>query len=212
MKSSRLILSLLFFAGYVPAAAQSQQPDMDAMLRWTSSDIVRYHIVGEFAGRANVIGDANWIGYADVTDRVTIDLTWKLSEAKLVGTPTWQNEKSAVANLRNYEPKCLPPVLGGDYEHFELLGIKDGPGGALELSVRTTYPPAQVHPFCTGKLQAVKGRVNTRPESLAMISPVMFAMPLPDSDNLRISKDKKSLIHKKDGWTWTFYPTPVVQK
>jgi hypothetical protein len=32
-------------------------------------------------------------------------------------------------------------------------------------------------------------------------------MPLPDSDDLRISKDKKSLIVKKDGWTWTYTPT-----
>ena len=45
-----------------------------------------------------------------------------------------------------------------------------------------------------------------------MPSPVMFGMPLPDSDNLRISKDKKSLIHKKNGWTWTFTPTLEPQK
>jgi hypothetical protein len=37
-------------------------------------------------------------------------------------------------------------------------------------------------------------------------------MPLPDSDDLRVSKDKKSLITKKDGWTWTFTPSIVPAK
>ena len=44
-----------------------------------------------------------------------------------------------------------------------------------------------------------------------VVSPVSFGMPLPDSDDLRISTDKKSLIAKKDGWTWTYTPS-IVQK
>jgi hypothetical protein len=38
----------------------------------------------------------------------------------------------------------------------------------------------------------------------------MLGMALPDSDNLSISPDKKSMIQKKAGWTWTF--TPSVKK
>ncbi len=181
--------------------------DMDAMMRWTSANIVRYHIVGVYQAQTNVIGGSGDIGYADVTDRVTIDLKWNLPESKLAGTPTFLNEKSVVKNLRDYEPKCLPPKLKGDYEHFELLGIKDGLGGALEMQVRTTYPAAEVVQFCTGKYKPVPASIKTRPEELVVVSPVMFGMPLPDSDDLRISKDKKSLIHKKNGWTWTFTPT-----
>jgi len=37
---------------------------------------------------------------------------------------------------------------------------------------------------------------------------VMLGMALPDSDNLRVSADRKSLIQNKGGWTWTFTPTP----
>jgi len=37
--------------------------------------------------------------------------------------------------------------------------------------------------------------------------PVLFDSKVPDSDNLRISKDRKSLIHKNAGWTWTFTPS-----
>lgn len=181
--------------------------DMDAMMRWSSANIVRYHIVGVYQAQTNVIGGASDIGYADVSDRVTIDLKWNLPESKLAGTPVIGNEKSTVANLRNFEPKCLAPKLKGDYEHFELLGIKDGLGGALEMQARTTYPAAEVAQFCTGKFKPVPASVKTRPEELLVPSPVMFGMPLPDSDDLRISKDKKSFIRKKNGWTWTFTPT-----
>jgi len=98
-------------------------------------------------------------------------------------------------------------VLKGEYEHFELLEIKNGMAGALELQVRTSYPAAEVAQFCTGKYKPVPASVNTRPEDFVVPLPVMMAMPLPDSDDLRISPDKKSLIVKKSGWTWTFTPT-----
>ncbi len=77
----------------------------------------------------------------------------------------------------------------------------------LELQVRTTYPVVEVAQFCTASRKAVPAKTDTRPENFVVISPVMFGMPLPDSDALRISKDKKSLITRKNGWTWTFTPT-----
>ncbi|MCX6554850.1 MAG: hypothetical protein NTZ12_07540 [Candidatus Aminicenantes bacterium] len=212
MKLLRWMIVMFLVCAWRPIPAQDQQIDMEAMMRWSSADIVRYHIVGVYQAQTNVIGGSNAIGYADVTDRVVIDLKWKLSESKLAGTPTFLNEKSAVKNLRDYEPKCRPPVLKGEYEHWELLGIKDGLGGALELQVQTTYPAAEVAQFCTGKNKSVPGSVKKQPEELVVPSPVMFGMPLPDSDNLRISKDKKSLIHKEGGWTWTFTPTPEPAK
>jgi hypothetical protein len=58
----------------------------------------------------------------------------------------------------------------------------------------------------------VPARTNERPEDFVVISPVTFGMPLPDSDDLRISKDKKSLITGKRGWTWTLTPTMVPGK
>lgn len=207
MKFMQLMITLYILFMWQPAPAQEQQPDMEAMMRWSSADVVRYHIVGVYQDRTNVIGGSGAIGYADVTDKVVIDLKWKLSESKLVGTPVIRNEKSTVANLRDYEPKCLPPILKGEYEHYELLSLKEGLGGALEALVQTSYPAAEVAQFCTGKYKAVPASVNKRPEDMVLPSPVMFGMPLPDSDDLRISKDKKSLVVKKDGWTWTFTPT-----
>ncbi len=204
----RPLLCVLSLLG-ASAAAQAQQMDMDAMMKWGAADVVRYHIVGVHQARTYIASDGS--GQADITDRVVIDLTWKLSEMKLIGSPTFQNTKSTVSNLSDREPTCLPPVLKGDYEHYDLLGIKDGLGGALELQVRTTYPVVDVAQSCTASRKSVPAKTNTRPEEFTVISPVTFAMPLPDSDDLRISKDKKSLITKKNGWTWTLTPS-IAQK
>jgi len=198
--------------GMDPDTMTEARKSNESSQRWTEGKdgIVDYHIVGNYQGRTNVVGGSNWIAYADVTDRVVIDLKWKLSESKLVGTPTIQNTKSEVGNPRNPEPSCLPPVLKGEYEHYELQGIKQGLGGALELQVQTAYPVVEVAQFCTGSRKAVPASRKTRPEEMVVPSPMMFGMSLPDSDNLRISPDKKSLIQKKAGWTWTF--TPSVKK
>jgi hypothetical protein len=179
--------------------------------RWTDAEVIHYHIVGVYEGKPNITSDpGKGSGFADVTERVEIDLDWKLSESKLVGTPHIQNSKSVVKNPHDSERSCLPPVLKGEYEHYDLLGIKEGLGGALELQVQTTYPVVEVVQFCTGSRKPIPSGRETRPEELVVPSPVMFGMALPDSDNLRISPDKKSMIQKKAGWTWTF--TPSVKK
>ncbi|MDE3041066.1 MAG: hypothetical protein KGJ82_10905 [Nitrospirota bacterium] len=208
MPSRRLMIALGFLFALQLTPALAQQMDMEAMSRWGSVDVVRYHIVGEYQGQPNITSNPGvGSGRADVTDRVVIDLKWKLSESKLMGTPNVENAKSVLKNPRDMEPSCLPPVLKGEYEHYELLGIKDGLGGALELQVQTTYPVVQVAQSCTASRKPVPAGRNVRPEELVVPSPVMLGMPLPDSDNLRISPDKKSLIHKKAGWTWTFTPS-----
>jgi hypothetical protein len=205
-----LYKSMVESTGMNPDMAMEAKKQNESSRAWTVADVIDYHIVGVYEGRANVSSDSNWIAYVDVTDRVVIDLKWNLAESKLVGTPSVENAKSVVKNPRNPEPSCLPPILKGDYEHYELLEIKDGMAGALELQVQTSYPVVEVAQFCTGSRKTVPASVKTRPEEMSVLSPVMFEMPLPDSDNLRISPDKKSLIHKKAGWTWTF--TPSIKK
>lgn len=210
MLAIRLMITLCFLFVWQLPPAQDQEVDMEAMMRWGSADVVRYHIVGVYQGQPAIASDG--LGRADVMDQVVIDLNWKLSESKLVGTPSFQNTKTVLKNPHDMEPACLPPILKGEYEHYELLGIRNGLGSALELQVQTTYPVVEVAQFCTAGRKAVPASIKTRPEDLVVPSPVMFGMPLPDSDNLRISPDKKSLVHKKDGWTWTFTPTIEPQK
>jgi hypothetical protein len=75
------------------------------------------------------------------------------------------------------------------------------------LQVRTTYPAVDVAQSCTASRKTVPAKVVTRPEDFAVPSPVMFGMPLPPSDKLAVSPDKKSFIVKQSGWTWTFTPS-----
>ncbi len=70
----------------------------------------------------------------------------------------------------------------------------------------------EVAQSCTASRKAVPAKTKTRPEELVVVLPVSFGMPLPDSDDLRISKDKKSLVTKKNGWTWTYTPTMMPAK
>lgn len=202
MKSCRNLIAICLLGA---SAAHAQQMDMDAMMKWGSADVVRYHIVGVYQDRTHIASDG--AGQADITDGLVVDLTWKLSESKLVGKPTFQNTKSTVRNVADREPKCLPPVLKGEYEHYEVLGIQEGLAGSLEFQVRTSYPVVEVVQFCTGSRKAVPAKTETRPEEFIVVSPVMFGMPLPDSDDLRISPNKKSLIVRTDGWTWTLTPS-----
>jgi hypothetical protein len=203
MNSSRILIAMCLLG--VCAGAHAQQMDMDAMMKWGAADVIRYHIVGVYQDESIVSGDGAAI--ADVSDRIVMDFTWKLSEMKLVGKPTFQNFKTTVAKPRNREGKCMPPTLKGDYEHYDVLGIKDGLSGSLEIQVQTSYPEVDVPQMCTGKPKAVPAKKDGGPEQFVVVSPVAFGMPLPDSDDLRISTDKKSLIRKADGWTWTYTPT-----
>lgn len=200
---------MIKLSGADPDAVMAASKQVEASRQWTEAKngLVHFHIEGLFQGKVNVVGGSTWIGYADVADRVVIDLDWKLAESKLEGTPVIQNFKSTARNFRNPEPKCLPPILHGDYEHVELMGIKNGLAGTLELQVRTDYPPVDVAQMCTGARVKVPASSWTRPEEMVVPSPVLLNAGVPDSDNLSISKDRKSLIHKQAGWTWTFTPS-----
>ena len=145
--------SCITFVGLLGASAalHAQQMDMDAMMKWGAADVIRYHIVGVLPGQPHLASGGS--GQADVTDGLIVDLTWKLSESKLVGTPTFQNVKSVVKNVADHEPKCLPPVLKGEYEYYDVLSIKEGLTGGLEFQVKTKYPVVEVVQFCTGESQ-----------------------------------------------------------
>jgi hypothetical protein len=177
------------------------------MPRGTSADVITYRIVGVYSAKTDVVAGSSDVGYADVTDRVVIDLTWKLSEMKLVGTPTVANEKSGVTNLANFEAKCSPPTLKGEYEHSTVLSIKEGLAGSLDMQVQRSYPAANVIQFCTGAPKAVAAKTETQPEELTVVSPMIFAMPATGNKDVTVSPDEKSIIVKKGGWTWTYTPT-----
>jgi hypothetical protein len=101
----------------------------------------------------------------------------------------------------------LSPVLKGDFEFYELLAVRAGLGGSLELSVRTQFPVVEVAQSCTASRRAVPAKVREWTEDFVVVSPVLFGMPLPKSEELAVSADKKSFIVRKAGWTWTLTPS-----
>lgn len=196
-------LLLTCFALIAPAGAQ--QMDMQAMQRWGSAKVVYYAVEGSHSGSASMT--ATMGGMADVVDRVSMILEWNLSEMKLLKVTSLRNYPSEVKNLRDREPKCLPPVLKGSYEHATFLEVANGLGGAIDLKVERSYPAVDVAQSCTASRKFIPAEKKTSVESMAVPSPVMLAMGMPSSPQLSYSADKKSMIVRNGNWTWTFTPS-----
>jgi hypothetical protein len=197
---------LLAFTCLVSASPALPQGDPAAMDKWLKPKTIFYHVDGAFSGKA-LISDPNGGAWADVTDRVAFDLEWDLRNGTLAHVLKIENFATKAANVRQGEPKCAPPVLRGEYEHWTVLEIATGPTGQPEMKVETTIPDVDVPQFCTGKPKRWKGRKSVRPEELVVLSPVMLTMPLGDSKDVKISSDRKSIVTKKGDWTWTFAPS-----
>jgi hypothetical protein len=104
------------------------------------------------------------------------------------------------------------PILKGAYEFYDVVSIKQGNAMTLMLQVKTTHPVVEVAQFCTASRKAVPARVVGRPEELVIPSPVLFGQMAPGStlNDLTVSQDRKQLIYRNGGWTWTF--TPAIAK
>jgi hypothetical protein len=197
---------IVAFLCLLPAGGALPQGDVAAMDKWLKPKTIFYHVDGAYSGKA-LVSDPNGGAWADVTDRVAFDLEWDLRNGTLAHVLKIENFQTKIANLRQGEPKCAPPVLRGEYEHWTVLEIATGPTGQPEMKVETTIPDADVPQFCTGKPKRWKGKKNIRPEELLVQSPVLLTMPLGDSKDVKISGDKKSIVTTKNGWTWTFTPS-----
>lgn len=185
--------------------ADAQQVDMQAMQRWSSAERIYYSVEGVHSGAVSVT--ATMGGVADVVDRVSMTFEWSLTEAKLLKVTSLRNFPSEVKNLRDREPKCLPPVLNGPFELATILEVVNGLGGAIDMKIETRYPSSGVAQFCTASRKSVPAEVKVDVESMAVPSPVLMAMGAPTSEDLSYSKDGKSMILKKGDWTWTFTPS-----
>jgi hypothetical protein len=192
-------------AALLSTAAPAQQMDMAAMQYWGTADVVKYHIVGVYQDATFIASDG--AGLADIGDRVVVDLNWKMAQQTLVGTPVIQNTKSTLAKLRDPTSSCLPPVLQGEYEHYDLLSVKPGPAGVLTFTSITSYPVVEAAFRCTMNRKPVPAKVVTTPEDFSLPQVMLFGMPIANTDGLTVSADKKFFTVRKDGWTWTITPT-----
>jgi hypothetical protein len=199
------LLARVVLLSAISCGVGAQQMDFAAMQKWGAAKLVRYHIVGVYQDATFIASDG--AGQADIGDRVILDLTWKMSEQAITGTPAIQNFKSTLQNVRDREPSCLAPVLKGEYEHYELASVKNGLAGVLEFTVSTTYPVVEAQYRCTAGRKPVPAEVKTRPEEFSLPSPTMFGMPIPNTPELSVNAAKTQFIVKKNGWTWTTTPT-----
>lgn len=188
------------------SGTQAQQMNMEAMTKWGSAQLIHYRVVGEYRGTAQ-IGEGGYYGVADVVDRVVMEFDWTLSRLEFANEPKIENVATQSSNLRNPEPTCAKPTTHGPYEHFDLVGAKNGMGGVIALDVVTRYPAIDVPQFCTGAAKAVPAREERKVVQLSVPSPVLLAMGIKGSASLRISDDGNSLISTDKGWIWTFTPS-----
>lgn len=204
MKTPVILLSVGLLS-LLPRPAAAQQMDMAAMQYWGTAELIKYHIVGVYQDATFIASDG--AGLADISDRVVIDLVWKMSQQTVVGTPAIQNSKSVTAKVRDLTPSCLAPVLQGEYEHYDLLSVKAGLAGVLTFTSNTTYPVVEAAYRCTMSRKPVPAKVATTAEDFSLPGVMLFGMPIAASEGLTISPDKKFFTVKKDGWTWTITPT-----
>jgi hypothetical protein len=203
MRSS-FVPPLLSIATLVlPAAAQ--QMDMQAMQRWGSAKVIYYTVEGVHSGEAHVTSKMG--GRADVVDRVTMNLEWILGDARLQKVSNLKNYPAEVKNLRDAEPKCLPPVLKGALDLATVLEVTNGLGGAIDLKVEKNHPAAEVAQFCTASRKAVPAEKSVTVESLPVPSPMLLAMGAPATKEVSFTPDRKSIVYRKGNWAWTFTPS-----
>ncbi len=191
------------------ARAVAQQPDMDAMQKWMTSKNVTWHVVGKFDGDASVSSDGQ--GLAHVTDVIEFDVTlaWQ-NDNSIVGTPKIKNVPSVVTNPHDREPKCLAPVLKGEFDYATLEAVTPGIGGGLHFKLTRTFPDVTVSQVCSStKLAPAKKKTDE--QEMFMPQPTLLAMGMSDK-NMSVSPDGKSLIVRNasgfTGWVWTLTPTP----
>lgn len=183
---------------------------MDIMTQWMGATIIHWSVVGDYEGEALIL-NVGTSGYAPVKDHVEFGFDYS-SEGNggLVGTPTVTDSDTQVGALRNGADGCGAPTISGKYEHSTIEALENGYGGQLAMKVRTDYPAGAVPVACSGGDQASPARSSTEQQELLIPGIALLAMgDQLGGDDLRVAKDKKSFIVKRNGWTYTYTPTKV---
>lgn len=198
----------------LPFTAATQMPyDAAALQKWSKVTIVRYEVVGEYAGKHLQIPPTDADLYADVTERVAFTVDWDVKKGVLASAPVIRNEPAKASNLVGMDRKCPTGRINGNYEHFDLVEIRQAaPRQALELVGRRVHPETQVSESCGAALRTYKGATRTVSEHVALPDPKMLAYAgmMKPGGTVAITPDGRSFRMKagNSDWTWTFTPTP----
>lgn len=184
--------------------------DTAAMRRWASARVVKYHVEGVHSARASVV-HGDYEGKADVTDRITVEFTWDVSKARIVGPVTFKDSPSELKNIKSDGTNCPPPQLSGEYEHFQSASSSTASSDLIQITGTRTYPPAKVSNYPGGcSMRAIPGAREPAVLSIAAVEPAMLAMPVMQGGPVSIAADRKSFsLMGADHWKWTYTPTIV---
>lgn len=203
-------VAMLLCAGVFPAAPGYAQVDMELMTYWMDATVIHWSVVGDYDGE-DLILNVSTSGYASVKDHVEIGFDYSSDgNGGLVGTPTLSNSSTQMGALRNGADGCRAPTVTGKYEHSTIETLEDGFGGQLIMTVRTDYPAGAVAVYCTGDDQASPARSSTDQQEFFV--PAIALLFMGDQDaggEMQVTKDKKSIIFKRDGWTYTYTPAKI---
>ena len=192
-------------------AAAQMNIDMAVMQKWEAAKVIRYHAVGVYQGRTNVVfGDHE--GQADVRDTLTLDFVWDKTTHKMVGPVTIVDGKSEVSNLKSDGTNCPPPTLMGEYEHFKYVKHTVESDGLIMLTGVRTFPGANVsnYPASCSMRAIAGGTEDGQLVSTAPGDPGVLAMPMPKGSPISVSADRKSFtMPGAKNWTFTLTPTVV---
>ena len=210
MKNLVAISAFLAFAR--PAAAQG--PDLDAMMKWGQAQVLHWHVVGEFSGKAVVFKGSAWQP-VPTTDRVELDFDWNNIEQKLIGKAVFKNSPSRSDPLVIQPqlakiPGCEPPRLNGPFEYFTMVDAVSESMTIVELKGKRDYPGGAIMGVdeMTGKCGWNPQAAGSENASVKVVIPPGVAMASP---GFEMTKDRKSIITRNEpaGWTWTLTPRIV---
>ena len=204
----RAVVALSLLAA---SAAHAQQMDMDAMMKWGAADLIRYHIVGVYQGTPIIASDGAGHRGRQRSRGLRFLVEAVRDEARRqADVPELQDHGGEAARPRTASA-CRPCSKATTSTTKCSASRKDCPARSISRC-KPPIPWSMCRSSAPGNPRPCPRRTTFVPEQFVVVSPVTFGMPLPDSDDLRISPDKKSLIAKKDGWTWTYTPTILPRK
>lgn len=193
------------------APAQSTaEMDMQAMVYWGDATVIRWHVVGDYEGE-DVILDVSTRAIAPVKDHVEISFDYtSAGNGGLTGTPGFTDAPTEMGAVRNGTAGCEAPSVSGRYEHSTIESIENGLGGQLAMTVRRDYPDGTVPSMCSGKPQPAVAKSTKTREDLLVPGIMMLVMGDEMATNdMYVAKDRKSIIVKRHGWTYSYTPTKV---
>lgn len=194
-------------AAETPDPVAPQTSSVDDLLAAT---VIRWSVVGDFDDEVLIL-NVSTSGYARVTDHVEFAYDFTLEgNGGLTGTPTFANFPSSMGALRNGADGCRAPTVSAPpYEHWTIEKIEAGIGAAVALTVRTNYPEGQVPVACSGGNQTSAARVEVEEVQLPIPGIALLMMGDQLTGDVRLSADRRSVVHKDGGWTFVSTPSKV---